>query len=427
MIDQLQTGKACNQDVIRPLGRSPDFLKLWAALSGSLVGSQMTALAIPLIAALELGASPLQMGAFAAASQASYLLVSLPAGYFLDRMRRRPVMIATDVGCALLLLSIPIVAITGTIGFVHLCVVAAGVGVLGALGEIAHMAYAPSLISRERLVDANSRIQVSHSVADSAGPGLGGFLVQLVGAPLAILTDAVSYAVSACLIASIDQPEPHPRSHKAAQPLRQELAEGFRLLLTHPLLRPIMWSSMASTLLSSGIMALYILYATRDLGLSPLGIGLIFATGGLCVVPGALLADWAGRRIGIGLAITWGWLIEAVAWLLIPLAVGPTALVILVLGLARVLEGTTGTLANIHQWTLRQALTPDHLHGRVTASHRFLVYGAGAIGALLGGVLGSFLDLRVAILLCAGGAFLVRLATFFTPLRSLRALPAPID
>lgn len=399
-----------------------DFLKLWAAVSGSLAGTQITGLAIPLIAAVSVGASPLQMGLLAAAGQAAYLVVSVPAGLFLDRIRRRPVMIVTDVGCALLLLSIPIASVVGQVGFFQLCVVAAGVGLLGATGEIAHMAYVPSLVPRDRLVGANSKIQASHSVAESAGPGVGGLLVQLLSAPLAILTDAVSYLLSACLISRIDQEERAPEQ-LATGSLRQSVTEGFGALTRHPTLRPIVWTSMASTLFGSGLMALYILYASRELQLSPVVIGLIFAIGGVCAVPGALLANRAGRRVGVGPAILWGWVIEAGAWLLIPLAAGPTGWVVLALAASRALEGFAGTIANIHQWTLRQALTPDRLQGRVTASHRFLVYGSGAVGALLGGVLGSLMDLRMAILLCAAGAVLARLAALFTPLQTLRDQP----
>ncbi|MDQ3443963.1 MAG: MFS transporter, partial [Chloroflexota bacterium] len=399
-----------------------DFLKLWVAVSGSLAGTQITGLAIPLIAAVSVGASPFQMGMLAAASQAAYLVVGVPTGLFLDRIRRRPVMIVTDLGCALLLLSIPIASVVGQVGFLQLCVVAAGVGLLGATGEIAHMAHVPSLVPRERLVSANSKIQVSHSVAESAGPGVGGLLVQVLSAPLAILTDALSYLVSACLISRIEQEERAP-GQPATGSLRQSVTEGFGVLTRHPLLRPIVWTSMASTLFGSGLMALYILYASRDLELSPVVIGLTFAIGGVCAVPGALLANRAGRRVGVGPAILGGWIIEAGAWLLIPLAAGPTGWVMLVLAASRALEGFTGTIANIHQWTLRQAVTPDRLQGRVTASHRFLVYGSGAVGALLGGVLGSVMDLRMAILLCAAGAVLARVAALFSPLGTLHDQP----
>lgn len=281
------------------------------------------------------------------------------------------------------------------------------------------MAYLPTLIGREHLIPANSKIQMSHSVADSAGPGVGGLLIQLLSAPFAILADAFSYLFSAVMLLRIETPEPIP-AHQREGTLRQALSEGVAALLGHPLLRPIVLTSIASGFFSSGMLTLFILYASRELNLSPLMIGGVFALGGICAVPGSLVADWAGRRFGIGQAIVGGWMLEAAAWLLIPLACGPAILILGVLGLSRGLEGFTGAVANIHQWTLRQVAIPDHLQGRVTASHRFMVYGSGAIGALLGGALGSLVELRVAILLCALGGLAARSLALLTPLCTFR-------
>jgi MFS family permease len=407
-------------------GLQPDFYKLWMALSASLGGSRITALAIPLIAVVEVGVSPLQMGALASVSEAAYLLVSLPVGLQIDQVRRRPIMIAADLACAVLLLSVPLAYLWSQISFLHLCAVAAGVGLLSATGEIAQMAYIPSLVGKDHLVPANSRIQLSHSMAQSAGPGLGGLLIQLLSAPFAILTDALTYLFSAALVIGIAQPE--ASNHQPATiSLKDALGAGFAGLLKHPQLRPITLVSMGSGLFSSGVMALFVLFATRELHLSAILIGAIFAIGGLCAIPGAMLADRAGRRFGIGGVIVWGWVLEAAAWLVIPFAFGPVAVVVLVLGLSRAVEGCTGAVANIHQWTLRQTVTPDHLQGRVTASHRFLVYGSGAIGAVLGGVLGAMMDLRTAILLCATGTVIARLAAAWTSLRRYRGSPSVVS
>lgn len=400
-------------------GLQPDFYRFWVALSASLGGSRITALAIPLIAAVEVGVSPLQMGALAAVSEGAYLLVSLPVGLQIDQVRRRPIMIAADLACALLLLSIPFAYLWGQISFLHLCVVATGVGILSAMGEIAQMAYIPTLVGKDHLVPANSRIQLSHSVAESAGPGVGGLLIQILSAPVAIVTDALSYVVSALLVLGIGKPEPTPN-----QPLtgsrRQAMAEGLAGLLRHPQLRPITLTSMGSALFGGGVMALFILFATRDLQLSAVIIGAIFAIGGICAVPGAIMADRIGRRFGTGRAIVWGWVIEAATWLVIPFAAGPVGLVVVMLGLSRAVEGCSGAVANIHQWTLRQTVTPDSLQGRVTASHRFLVYGSGAIGALAGGALGTVMDVRTAMLICAVGALAARLSAAGTSLRHYR-------
>ena len=229
--------------------------------------------------------------------------------------------------------------------------------------------------------------------------------------------------VSALLVGAIRRPEPLPARPERVESLTREIAAGLRALLGHPLLRPIILASAISNVFISASVALYILYATRELDLGPARIGLIFAVGGVCSIPGAMLAPWAGRRFGVGPAIIGGWSLAALAGLLVPLAAGPTAAVVAILAAARALDGVTGTVANIHQWSLRQAVTPDHLQGRVTASHRFIVYGAGAFGALLGGALGSALGLRPALFVCAIGVLLGPLLAVATPLRQLQHQP----
>ncbi|MFL5760251.1 MAG: MFS transporter [Thermomicrobiales bacterium] len=415
---------AANRADVGRLWRDADFFKLWAALSISLVGTEITALALPLIAALTLGASPLQMGLLVAAGRAPFFLVSLPAGVWADRVRRRPLLIGTDLGCALLLVSVPAASILGTVHFAQLCVVAFGVGALGVLGEVAHYAYAPWLIGRQRLVEGNSKFQISHSAANSAGPGLAGLLIQLVSAPFAVLADAASYLASAFLVSTIGRREPPPEQPTQREPLTPAIAAGLRALLGHPLLRPIVLASTMISFFGDAVVALYLLYATRQLGLGPATIGLIFAAGGACAIPGAMLAPWSGRRFGVGPAIVTGWTVAALAGLLVPLAAGPPLAVVAILTAARALGGATDTVANIHQWTLRQAVTPDHLQARVTASHRFIVYGAGAFGALLGGVLGAALGLRPALLACTIATLLGPLVAAASPLRRLRHQPA---
>lgn len=342
-------------------------------------------------------------------------------------MRRRPLLIATDLGSALLLLSLPLAAVTGEIAFGHLCIVAFGVGALAVVGEVVHYAYTPSLLGQADLVAGNSAIQVSHSAAAAAGPGLGGVLIQAVSAPVAVLVDAVSFLASAMLVGAIDRPEPTPARRADAEPLRRQIAAGLRALLGHRLLRPIIVASSIANAFVSASVALYVLYATRELGLDAATIGVVFAVGGLFAIPGGLLAPWAGRAFGVGPAIIGGWIVSALVAFLVPLAAGPTVAVVGVLAAARALDGMTGTVANIHQWTLRQTVTPDHLQGRVTASHRFIVFGAGALGALFGGVLGSAVGLRAALFACAAGTLVSMGSLSFSPLRALREQPADDD
>jgi MFS family permease len=261
-----------------------DFRCLWVGLTGSLFGSQITQLAVPLIGALTLGASPFQMGLLAAMSQAPFLVVSLPAGVWVDRVRRRPLLIAADLGSALMLTTIPLAALLGVLTLPLLMAVAFGVGTLTALGEIAHYAYVPGLIGRDHLVEGNSRIQMSYSAAESAGPGIGGILIQVLSAPVAIIADAMTFLVSAWMTSHIAHREPVPAAAAlhGTEPL---VGEGIRFLLGHRLLRPIVLVSMASELFGGAILALFILYATRELDLGAIAIGLILTTGGLFAIP----------------------------------------------------------------------------------------------------------------------------------------------
>ncbi len=406
------------------LWRHHDFLNLWAAQSVSLVGSQITLLALPLAAALQLRASPVQMGLLAAAAEAPFLLASLPAGVWVDRARRRPLLVAADLGRALLLLSVPLAAVVGTLRIEQLYAVAFGVGLLNVLFDVAHYAYVPALLPRDLLVDGNSKLQVSYSVADSAGPGLAGGLVQLLSAPAAVLVDAATYLVSALLLRRIKTPEAPPQP-ATGEGLRRQIAEGLRALLGHPLLRPIVLASAVIGLFARGVLALYVLFATRELGIGPATLGLVFAAGGVGAIPGAFLAARAARRFGTGPVILGGWFVGGLALLLVPIASGPWAVPLL--AASQLLAGGVGTVANVNQWSLRQAVTPDHLQGRVTAGHRFLVYGAEPVGALLAGFLAAGIGLRPALLVCALGAAAGPLVALFSPLRRLREQPSLVD
>ncbi|MFT4040407.1 MAG: MFS transporter [Thermomicrobiales bacterium] len=391
------------------------FHRVWAALTVALFGAQISTLALPLGAALSLGASPLQMGLLVAAGEAPFLLCSLPCGVLVDRVRRWPLLIAADLSRAGLLSLIPLAALLGGLRLELLYVVAFLTGAGNVLFDVAHYAYIPALVPRSELLRANGRIQVSYSAAESAGPGLAGVLIQAVSAPLAMLATAGTYLISAALLGSNRRPET-PASLSATEGgMREAIMAGLRALLNQPLLRPIVLTSAAIGVCQYAVRAVFVLYVTRELGLDALQIGAILAVGGIAAAPGGLLADRVGARFGSGPAIWGGWLGEGAALLLLPFATPATAIPLLVA--AQTLGGLAGTIANVNQWSLRQTLTPDHLQGRVTASHRFLVYGAFPLGALLGGVLASAIGLRPALFLGALGATLLPLCLLRTPLR----------
>jgi transmembrane secretion effector len=337
------------------------------------------------------------------------------------------VLITCDVASALLLLSIPVAALFDGPSYVQLCAVAFGIGTFQLFFDIAHYAYVPALVGRRELTRFNSRLQVSHSVASAGGPGVGGVLIAVLSAPVAVLIDAISFLCSALLLSSTRKTEaPFDANGESAGMLRA-VRDGLRMLLGHRLLRPLMVISIPIGFFGAGVTALYILYATRELGLGPLVIGVIFAAGGVAALPGAILAERAGRRFGVGRAILGGYAVVGVAALCIPLAAGPPAVVIAVLMFGRALDGVAETVANIHQWTLRQAVTPDRLAGRVTAGHRFIVYGACAVGALASGALGSLIGVRAALLIFAIGIVVSPLLAISSALSGLREQPADVD
>jgi predicted MFS family arabinose efflux permease len=397
------------------LGR--DFNLLWSGLSISLVGSELTAVALPLLAALALHASPLGMGAIAACGKAAYLVVGVPAGELADRVRRRPLIVVADLSRAALLAVVVVLALTHVLSVVLVAVVAFVLASLAALFDVAHYAYLPWILGRDRLLRGNGRLQASYSTAESAGPGLGGVIVAAAGASTALVADALSYLVSAACTLTVDREEP-----ARARDESHGIAVGIETLLRHPLLRPIVLTSAVATIGFDCSLAVTILFLLRDLGLGPALVGLAFAARGLGAVPGALVADGAARRLGLGRAIAGGWIVQGAGLLLLSLAFGPPPLVMVVIAVSGLSAGLGETIANVGQWSLRQALVADEIQARVTGAHRTIVYGAGALGATAGGVLGEAIGLRPTLGV-GGGVFLAASLAFTrTRVRSVREL-----
>jgi MFS family permease len=406
--------------------RHPDFRKLWAGETVSLFGSEVTELALPLVAVLALDAGAGQMGLLAAARFAPFLLVTLPAGVWADRQRRRPVLIGANLGRCLLVALVPLLAGLGLLRIQHLYGIAFAVGVLTVLFDVAYQSYLPSLVDRGQLVEGNSKLQASASVARVGGPGLGGLLVQLAGAPRALLLDAASFAVSAATLLAIRQPEPAPTG-SAGEPragLPREIGEGLAVTYRNPVLRSMAGLAATYNLFAQVIGALLVLYATTELGMAAGLIGLVVAAGSVGALAGAALTGRLQGRLGAGPALILAVVVECASLLLVPLAGGPTALAAAILGLAFVGNGFGLGLSNVLAVSLRQAVTPDRLLGRMNASYRFLTYGAVPIGALLGGALGELLGLRAAVAVGAVGSLLTVPWVLARPLPGLRRMPA---
>jgi MFS family permease len=415
--------------IARPGGlwRHREFVKLWTGQTISRLGSEISQLAIPLAAALVLHASPAQMGLLGAFEFAPFLLLSLFAGVWVDRVHRRPVLIVADVGRAIFLGSIPVAAILGVLRIEQLYGVGLLTGVLTVFFDVAYQAYLPVLVSREHLVEGNSKLEVSRSVAQIAGPGVAGALVQLVTAPMAVIVDALSFVASVIFLLFIRTPEPPPVRHAGkAGSVWSELREGLAVVLGNPLLRSIAGCTATSNLFGNAMQAIYVLYVTRELGLQPAVIGLIYAISGPGALLGAVIAGWLAERFGLGATILGSIALFEAINLLIPLVGGPTVVIVGTLMLVAFVSGLTNPVYNVNQVSLRQAITPDRLQGRMNASMRFIVWGTIPLGALLGGSLGEALGIRPTIALMAVCGLLAPLWVVLSPVRQLRAQPVPV-
>lgn len=409
----------------RPWGvlhRHPEFGKLWTGQTISAFGSAVTGLALPLTAVVMLKASPLQMGVLAALGFVPHLALGLPAGVWVDRWPRRPVLIVTDVARALLLGSIPALALLGALSMEALYVVAVLTGVCTLFFDVAATSYTPALVGREDLLAGNSASALSSSLATTAGPALAGGLVQVLTAPVAIVVDACSFVVSAVCTCLIRSPElaAGPSERRS---LLADIGEGLRALVADPILRPIIGSSTVGSFGGALQQALLVLYLTRALGLPPTLLGAVFAASGVASVLGALLAEPARDRLGPGPAIVGGVLLWCVGNLLVPLAHGPMLAVLALLLAGRLISGLGIPVYSINQITVRQAMVPYRLLGRVNASRRFLVFGVIPLGSLAGGALGQSLGLRQALFVGVAWQVLSLLWLVFSPVRSLRTTP----
>lgn len=375
----------------------PGFRRLWFAMAISDSGSAVNRLALPLTAIGTLDAGAREMGLLVALQQLPVPLFGLFAGVFLDRVRRRPVMIAADVSRGLLLALVPLLAWHGSLEIVHLLGIAFAVGSLTVCFDLAVTSHLPDLVPRSALLEANSGLQASTAVTSVAGPGVGGWMVQWLGAPQAVGLDALSFLGSAFAVARIRPAEAVPVGG-SGRGLRAEIGEGWRLLMGHPVLRPITVASMFGAGGAALQQSVLVLFATRDLGVPPAGLGLVFAAGGAGALLGSLRAGSAARRLGVGRALIAASFVSTLGYALILAAGGRASLTIGVLAVAQLLSGAALGVFSVNQISLRQQLTPPGLLGRVNAARRVLVFGALPLGAVAGGLLGEWAGLRAPIL-----------------------------
>jgi MFS family permease len=401
------------------LWKNSDFVKLWLGQTVSYFGSGITGIALPLTAVLVLSATPVQMGILGALDGVSVLVIGLFAGVLADRIRRKPLMIATDLGRALILGTIPLAALLGVLSIGQLYIVAALAGMLTVIFSIASPAYLPSLISQESLVEGNSKLGMSDALAEIGGPAVAGPLVQLLSAPFAIAFDALSFLFSACCLGLIRKPEPHPTTHEQRKSVWSDLIEGLRLVLQNPLLRSLAVSAGIFSLFGNFIGALYALYVIRQIGAPPIFLGLLVATGGLSALLGAFMAERVVQRFGLGKTVGIGLFMYGATGLLIPLAGGSVTFALIPLFLSQLLGDASVSIYFIAEVSLRQSLVPSNLLGRTNASIQFLSQGVAPLGALLAGILGSIIGLRLTILIGVLGVMLAGTWLLLSPVREV--------
>jgi MFS family permease len=397
-----------------------DFVKLWAGQTVSLLGSRVTMLALPLTAVSVLGATPAQMGILEASEALPALLLGLFAGAWVDRHRRRPILIAANAGRAALLLLIPLAAALGTLHIAHLYIFAFLLSTLGLAFGVAHGPFLLALVGRERIVEGNSKLQMARSTAEVLGPGLAGGLVQLVTAPIAIAADAISRLASALLLWLIRAPEPIPKPAEQRKNVWREIGDGLRLVIGDPSLRAIAGCFGTLSLFNSALEAVWLLYLTRGLEIEPGLLGLISACGGGGFLVGALLPAKAARRFGLGPSIIGGALLLALSDLLTPLAGGSIVAIAAMLVASQFFFGIGLTVFDVGQTSLWQAATPDPLQGRVGATMQVFATAIVPLGGLLGGAVGEVIGPRTTLIVAALGEALSVTWLLCSPVRSLR-------
>ena len=394
--------------------RDLEFTKLWSGSLLSAAGTAITGLAMPLIA-VGLGATPAQMGVLGASGTAAFIVFGLAAGVIVDRAPRRSVLMLTSAGSAVVVATVPLAHLLGLLRIEQLYAVEFVAGSLALVDQTAFQAILPRLVGRERLLESITLVRSSDSVTAVAGPSIAGVLVQVLGAPVAILVDAASYLLQTVLTFLVRVTEPAAPERAPGRRVWHDVVEGLRYVLAEPSLRFLALGGATHNVCSNGaIVALYVLYMSQRLSLSPVEIGLVFAAGGPSALLGSVLAGRWGRRFGMRGALSQAQVLTGIARGFVPLAsFVPSPLLALVAG--ELVLGIARSVFNVNQLSMRMTLTPDHLQGRMTASIRFLMWSVVPIGALAGGFAAERFGLVPTLVVAALGTGLSALWFLFIP------------
>lgn len=392
------------------LWRHPDFLNLWAAQSLSAMGSRITRTALPMIAILTIGATPTEIAILSALGVLPGVVVGLVAGGPIDRHAKRPLLVATDLIRAGLILTIPLAASSGFLSMPQLYLVAASIGAASALFRIADNAYLPALIGKEQLVEGNAKLEATDSIAESVGPGLAGILIQAMTAPFAVIVDAATYLWSALMLGRIRAVETPAAAEERRTSLAADAKAGLRACLDEPVVARLLAAETLMMLFGGFFHTLYMILALERLALSPLAIGLVISVGGIGSFLGALVAGRFAMRIGLGPTLLVTLTLGSAAALLIPLSeiLGPLAIPSLV---AHQLIGDAFlSIYLIHALSLRQRLLPMEVLGRTGATFHVATGLAMPLGALVAGPLADWIGFSATMWIGALGGMTAALA-----------------
>lgn len=409
------------------LWRHPDFVRLWTGQTISVFGSLITGTALPFTAILVLDASPLQVALLSASHHLPGVIFGLGAGVWVDRLRRRPVMIVADLGRAALLATIPLAYVFDALTLAHLYVVALGAASLTIFFDVAYQSYLPTLVSREELVEGNSKLAATASVSEFAGFGVSGWLVQAFSGPAAVLVDSVSFVVSALFVRSIRTGEPPPPPAATRRSMLAEAGDGFRAVLRDRHLRALAIAEPFNAAGTGMFFATYMVFVTRGLGFEPGVLGVIFGLGGVSSLMGATLAGASARRFGTGVTIIAGVAMMGMSMYFIPIARGATLVAALLLIAQQLFGDGMYMIFEINATSLRQSIALPHVLGRVTAFMRIFGLSSVLVGIVVGGVIGEWVGLRAALTVGASSMMVCALLLLLSPIRELRVAPPPED
>lgn len=408
------------------LWANADFMRLWGAQSVSIFGTYITIIAFPLLAATTLDASAFEMGVLSAVASLPFLLIGLFVGVWVDRVRKRPLLIAADMARAITLLIVPVASVLDVLSFEMLAVVAFIHGSLSVVFDVADTSYLPSLVERGDLVDANGRMELSASVAQISGPALAGALVAILTAPFAVLIDSFSFLASATILRRIRHVEPKRVAEKH-EPWRHQISGGFRIIKQSPVLRALIGTTGATAFFGEMFMAIYVFFLAEELNLGSFAIGVIFATGGIGALLGATLSGPISRKIGAGNTIVLGQLMFGITGMTVPLAVLVPKYAVPLIIASEFLQWGFLVLRHVNAASMRQAFTPANALGRVQSSALLATRGSQPVGALIGGALATVIGAPLTLAFSEVGMLLAVIPLLIGPVRAVRTLHSDDD